>query len=233
MSRVILTCEQYSPEWWEAHRGVPTASNFSKIITPKTGKLSASSADYICELIAQKATLGSIEPDGYVSQAMRNGTETEPEARKWYEMEAGLDVRQVGMIFSACGRFGCSPDGVIGDDGGLEIKCPMLKTQVAYLLDGNLPSEYRAQVHGFLIVSGRAWCDFLSYAPGLAPLLLRVTRDEYTDLLETALEQFWDSYQYALSRITINQMEKDYEHTDPNPNPSPSSASGEEGQDCE
>lgn len=200
----ILECEQGTEEWWEAHRGIPSASNFDRILTPKTGKLSASCQSLICELIAQKCTLGSIKPDGFVSKAMENGTLTEPEARRFLEMERGVDIRQVGVIFTDDERFCCSPDGLIGDDEGVEIKCPLMKTHVGYLLNGGLPDDYKAQVHGSLIVTGRKAWTFLSYCPGLPPLLVRVTPDKYTEQLAKALEEFWLLYRAALTKLGID-----------------------------
>lgn len=198
----IIECQQGSPEWFEARKGIPTASRFSKILTPKTLKLSASADDLICELIGERMSL--IPPEGadaFMNRAMRWGTECEAEARAWYAMEADMDVRQVGFVLTDDGRIGASPDGLVGDDGGLELKCPQASTQVAYLLAGELPAEYKAQVHGALIVTNRKWWDFLSYHPGLPPLLIRVFPDEYTVVLMEALDHFYARYQAALARV--------------------------------
>lgn len=204
-----IDCEQYSEPWWEARRGVPTASNFKRIITPATGKLSAQADDYICELIAEKYHIGAMdELSGPATAAMRNGTETEPEARRWYCLEQD-DVREVGFIMTDCGRFGCSPDGLVGENGGLELKCPVGKTHIRYLLDGHLPDEYKAQVHGSLIVSGRAWWDFLSYVPGLPPFKIRVEPDDFTDKLRAALEVFWQKYQDTIAALDIPAPERE------------------------
>lgn len=197
--------EQYSEQWWEIRRGVPTASRFHKIITPKTGKLSASADELICELVAERVQPGPVEPDRPINRAMEHGIQTEDEARGWYEFDRDAKVQQVGFCLSDCGRFGCSPDGLIGDDGGLELKCPELRTQVRYLLDGGLPDEYKAQVHGSLIVTGRQWWDFVSYAPGLPQHVVRVVPDSYTELLRAALDQFWERYQSILSRFTAKE----------------------------
>lgn len=201
----FIECEQGTEEWWEAHRGVPSASRFGEILTPKTGKLSASHVGLICELIAQKCTLCSIKPEnGFVSRAMEAGTLAEPEARRWLEMERGVDIRQVGVVVTDDGRFCCSPDGLVGEDEGIEIKCPLMKTHVGYLLNGGLPDDYKAQVHGSLIVAGRKAWTFLSYCPGLPPLLVRVTPDKYTEQLAKALEEFWLLYQAALTKLGID-----------------------------
>lgn len=123
--------------------------------------------------------------------AVRRGNMLEPEARFFYEQKTGFKVDQPGYIQHDAGGFGCSPDGLIAGDGdwvwGLEIKCPMPETHMAYLLTGTLPSEYKYQVHGSMAVTGLDRWDFLSYCPGEAPLLLTVMRDEFTDRLERGL----------------------------------------------
>ena len=195
-------CPQGSDTWFDLRKGVLTASRMGRILTPKTGKLSAQADGLINELIGEKLSL--IPPEGvenYTNRSMRWGNICEAEARSWYAMERNLEVQQVGFLQTDDGRFGASPDGLVGEDGGLELKCPQSSTQVGYLLAGELPGDYRAQVHGSLIVSGRAWWDFLSYSPGLAPLLVRVVPDEYTRQLRVALEMFWEKYQEALARV--------------------------------
>lgn len=193
----ILTADQYSPQWWDARRGIPTSSQFSRICTPAEGGYSGQADGYIHELIASlyDPTYGVVED--YQSAAMKNGTILEPEARRFYEFERGHPVQEVGLCVTDDGRVGASPDGLVGEDGALEIKSPMHKTQVAYLLDGGLPLKYRCQAHGHLIVTGRDWCDFLSYAQGLPHLLVRIEPDEFTDKLRACLEQFCDELAQA------------------------------------
>ena len=198
----IIDCEQYSVEWWQAKRGIPSASNFERILTARTGKPSAQAEDYIAELIADLHTdLLPERAELAGTRAMLSGLDLEPEARHWYALVRDVDVRRVGFITTDDGRFGCSPDGLVGADGGLELKCPLGKTQVRYIRAGALPDEYRPHVHGALIVSGRPWWDFLSYCPGLPPLLVRVRPDDYTDRLRAALESFWNDYMDALAKI--------------------------------
>jgi hypothetical protein len=197
----IIDCKQGTLEWLQARRGIPTASQFDRILTPKTMKLSAAADDYICELIGDMLRLTPPAAEGYLSPAVQHGIETEAEARRWYSLEADADVQQVGFVLSDDGRFGCSPDGLVGDDGGLELKCPQPKHQIKYLLAGTLPDEYRAQVHGSLIVTGRAYWSFASYCPGLPPLLLRIEPDEYTARLREALDQFHTRFQAMLAKF--------------------------------
>lgn len=200
----IIDCIQGSPFWFDVRRGIPSASNFDRIITAKTMKPSAQQDDYVAELIAELSGLTPPwirEEGGIPNAAMKNGTNYEPEARRFYEFSRNVEVQQVGFCVHDCGHYGCSPDGLIGEDGGLELKCPLLKTQARYLIDGGLPSDYRAQVHGALLVTGREWWDFMSYAPGLEPLIIRVVPDEFTEALAAALDKFWDRYQECLHKL--------------------------------
>ena len=202
----VFTFDQYTPEWWAARRGVPTASEFNKVMTPKKMELAAAAEGYIHRLIGDRLDPHYPRVSEYVSPAMQQGSDREKESRDWYEMERGLDVRKVWFCLSDDGRFGASPDGLVGDDGTLELKNPQPDTQVRYLLsDANgpvlLPDEYLCQVHGQLIVTGRAWVDFLSYCPGLPSFLVRVYPNEFTARLAEALETFWPLYQAAWKRI--------------------------------
>lgn len=198
--------KQYSAAWWQLRAGVPTASQFNRIFTAVTAKPSSQQDDYIAELIADKicqtpaffSDRGTGRP---TTPEMQYGIDTEAEARAFYEMEVGRNVEEVGFILTDDSRFGCSPDGLVDPDGGLELKCPLLKTQVAYLMKRELPPEYKAQVHGALIVTGRAWWDFCSYAIGASPLLIRVEPDEYTEKLREALDAFYKRYQAAIERV--------------------------------
>jgi hypothetical protein len=201
----IIDCIQYDPSWWEARRGIPTASGFDRIITP-TGKPSAQADGYIDELIGD---LVDLRPNAFSERGrmgtpeMQAGRDAEPAARAWYALESGADVKQVGFCLSDCGRFGCSPDGLVGDDGVLELKCPMLKTQSSYLRKAELPNDYRPQVHGHLLVTGRKWVDFMSYAPGLPTFRVTVVPDEYTAKLKAALDEFLVRYAEALAKFNI------------------------------
>lgn len=203
---ILVDCEQLSPEWWEAKRGIPSASDFDKIVTPKKMELSEQADGYICELIA-----GIIYPSpNYftvrgrpVSQAMQDGIDNEPAARKWYELQKNVDCRRVGFCTTDDGRLGCSPDGLVGEDGGIEIKAPELKTQLKYLLDGTLPNDYKMQVHGSLIVTGRKWWDFFSYCPPAPPFLIRVTPNEVTKKLEEGLKQFLVRYDAIMQTLGV------------------------------
>lgn len=198
---IVHDCKQYDDLWWKVRRGVPTASNAKKIITPAKGELSKSAEGYACELIAELYDLEYGPRDEFATAAMRNGTIMEPEARRFYEFDTGMSVKQVGFCVTDDGRFGCSPDALVGDEGALELKSPQCHTQIRYLLDNKLPDEYRPQVHWHIAVTGRKFCDFMAYYPGLPHLLVRVERDSYTEKLEAAMDDFWTLYQNMLRQI--------------------------------
>lgn len=196
----IVECNQYTPEWQEARRGLPTCSQFGRIITPSKGVLSDQAEKYICELIAERFGFGEMDLEGGMTAPMRHGSAYEGRARKWYALDHD-SIRRVGLIVADDETCGGSPDSLVGEDGGLEIKCPLGKTHVKYLLDGCLPDDYKPQVHGLLIVSGRQWWDFMSYAPGMPPLLVRVEPNEYTDKLRGLLAEFSEMYADRLARV--------------------------------
>lgn len=176
--QIIKGIDQGSEEWLKLRLGVATASNFDKIITP-TGKESTQFEKYALELATQ--TLVS-EPDStFKNEAMQRGNALEPLARQLYQETTLNFVDEITMFKSDCGNFGYSPDGLIGEDGLLEIKCPLATTHLKYLIDNKLPSEYIPQVQGGLLLSGRKWCDFVSYHPNFKErnmLIIRVERDE-------------------------------------------------------
>jgi len=126
----------------------------------------------------------------------------EPESRRYYEWERGCEVRQVGFCVTDDGRFGDSPDGLVGDDGILELKNVSPKVQIKYLNAGGLPVEFRPQCHWHLIVQKRPWCDLMTYCPMLPPLLVRVMPDDYTVKLAEAMEHFWKLYSELKAKIT-------------------------------
>lgn len=171
----VLQAEQGTQEWLDARLGRPSASQFYKLITT-TGKPSASADEYINTMIAERI-VGYSEPI-HVNEWMIRGTELEPEARAMYELITDVEVQEVGFILDDCGEFGCSPDGLVGEDGGIEIKCPSPKNHIAWSRKGVCPSKHYAQVQGCLYITGRKWWDFMSYHPEMKPFIVRVERDE-------------------------------------------------------
>jgi YqaJ-like viral recombinase domain len=201
-------CEQGSAEWFALRRGVPTASEFHRIITPVQAQLSKSCDSYIFDLIGELA-----DPTGVCSMPvfenghMERGRQLEPEARGWLSMTLDMDIEQVGFCLSDCGRWGCSPDGMIGDNCGLEIKVPKPSTHAAWLHGDGLPESCKCQVHGGMAVTGLSRWSFLSYQPravAMPPLLVHVERDDFTDKLAAALEQFWKRYREVAGDLGVS-----------------------------
>lgn len=199
---IRVDCKQGSAEWREARAGVPTASGFDKIITPKTLKPSEQATGYLHHLIAEWL-LGRPLDDCGSSMWTERGLELEGEAVAYYEMERGIDVEEVGFVLRDDRRAGCSPDRLVGNDGGLEIKCPSAAVHVGYLLDpASLEARYRGQVQGGLYITGLPWWDLLSYCPELPAVVRRVEPDpEYVAALVPALGTFLARMDAAKAQI--------------------------------
>lgn len=197
----IIKCEQRSPEWYKVRCGVPTSSNFHKIITPE-GKPSKQSIKYLHKVAGEYVS--GVQEESYQNENMLRGIEMEEEAKKFYEVVEGIIVEQVGFVFgNPENEYGCSPDGFVGDKGMVEIKCPIISTHVGYLLNNEYPKEYFQQTQGQLLVTGRRWIDFLSYYPGLKPLIIRVTRDEdFLKKLRGELNTFCQKLREVINIIT-------------------------------
>lgn len=198
--------EQLTPEWWTARRGLPSASKFDCILTAKTLELSKTSEPYIDELIAEVMDPEYGQTEEYSSYFMKRGLAFEPESRAAYEMEANTDTEKVGLCVSDCGRYACSPDGLVGDDGLLEMKNLSAKTHVGYLRKGDkgrsaFLDDHKQQVHGQMIVTGRKWCDLFAYRPGFRSICVRAVPDAYTEALRTALAMFSKRCVEELARI--------------------------------
>lgn len=190
---IILDVVQGDYEWHMARLGIPTTSRYGDILTPKTMKLSASSGRYARHLLAEWL-VGEPIIENRASEWMERGTELEPEARDFYAFDRGVTVEEVGFIYRGDRRTGCSPDGLVGNDGGLEIKNPSLENHLGYLMDpATLVDKYRPQVQGSLYITGRAWWDLMSYSTMLPPVVERVEPDpEFFAALDAALGQFCD-----------------------------------------
>ncbi len=167
---------QGTEEWMAERTGLPTASKFDMVITSK-GEPSKQAQKYIYQLAGEIVT-GKKE-ETYQNDAMLRGIELESEARTLYEVVTGEVVTEVGIAYPDEKKtIGASSDGLVGDDGMVEIKCPQMATQVEYLVNGKVPTKYIAQVQGQMYVTGRKWVDFVSYYPGMELVLIRVDRDE-------------------------------------------------------
>jgi putative phage-type endonuclease len=184
----IVNIEQGTQEWLDTRKGLVTGSRFKDVITPAKAELSKSSKMYMYELVAERmgATVNF-----YQNEHMQRGNELEPDARTAYEFVKDAVVEQVGICIHDNEMVGVSPDGLIGEDGGLEIKCPKETTHISYLDSGEMPLIYKPQVQGSMWVTGRKWWDFMSYHPDLPPLIVRVFRDEdYIISMEAGITKF-------------------------------------------
>lgn len=187
---VLDHCEQGTPEWMLARAGIPSASEFDKIMTP-TGKKSTQFYPYMYGLIAEWL-LGRPKLNESFGR-MEYGKETEQEARDNYEFITGNSVEQVGFVYKDEQRMvGCSPDGLCTDmRRGVEIKCPDDHVHMAYFISGSCPSKYLPQVQGSMYVTGYKEWDFMSYHPELPPLIVTVKRDvDYIKNLNKYMTQF-------------------------------------------
>lgn len=183
----ILDCQQGSNKWLLARLGRPTASRFGDIVTT-TGKPSKAAArdKYLWQLVGERLTGRTTEH--FESDAMRRGTALEPIARDWYAMQTGNKVEQVGFVYALDGRTGGSPDGLIGDDGSVEIKALALHNHLAAISTDEICSAHYMQAQGVMWVAKRQWLDFVHFtdAQGVPSRYLRIERD---DKLTAALEE--------------------------------------------
>lgn len=172
--------EQGTPEWFAQRLGKVTASRIADIMAKTKTGVSASRGNYLAQLVAERLTGQAAE--SFKNGAMQHGTETEPQARMVYEAETGQIVTEVAMIqHPTIEMSGASPDGLVGGDGLVEIKCPNTSTHIASLLSDKVPSGYIPQMQWQMACTGRQWCDFVSYDPRLPEdmqlLIRRVPRD--------------------------------------------------------
>lgn len=181
MNCSILNLAQGSPEWKSARLGKITASRFATACD-KTAKglPTAAAQTYLKELAWERLT-GKSAGEPFQNFAMKRGTELEPLARQWYEIQNGSAVEQVGMFVSSCGHYSYSPDGLIEADGLIEIKCPMAPVFSEFALTRDM-SDYIHQIQGGLWLSGRQWCDLVVFNDDLPDdsqgVIVRIHRDE-------------------------------------------------------
>jgi|26BtaG_2_1085354.scaffolds.fasta_scaffold11698_3 putative phage-type endonuclease len=197
---IISETPQGTPEWLTERAGIPTSSSFDMIVT-SAGKPSKQRQKYLYTLAAERIT--GVKTEHYQSVAMQNGIALEDEARSMYEFITGNEVKQVGACFpDEKRRCASSPDGLIGKDGAIEIKCPSAHTHIEYLLKGKLPVTYFAQVQGQMFVTARKYVHFFSYYPGLKPLLIKVEQDkDFIMALAIELEIFCKELDEVTERL--------------------------------
>lgn len=173
---IIIDCIQGEPEWHAARCGKLTASRIADITAKTKTGYSTSRANYAAELIAERLTGASAEH--YTNAAMQWGKDNEPVARQMYEFMTDVSVQEVGfVVHPAAPMAGASPDGLVGPDGLIEVKCPLTATHIETLLTGNIDGKYIKQIQWQLACTGRAWCDFVSFDPRMpADMQLHIAR---------------------------------------------------------
>lgn len=198
---ITHNCQQGSEEWLKLRCSIPTASEFDNLVTPEwKARTGQTPETYLLKKVAGRYVGSPML--SYSSGAMEQGNLLEAEAIAWYEFSQGVTVDRVGFCTTDDGRIGCSPDGLIGEDGGIEIKCPEAHTHLKYLLAGSVPKDYVAQVQGAMFVTGRPWWIFVSYNRAFPALVVRVERNEEAQkALADALAKFVASLDAVTSRL--------------------------------
>jgi len=188
--------EQQTEQWHSARLGKVTASRMSDLMARTKTGYGASRANYMTELVLERLT--GRRAEGYTNAAMQWGIDTEADAKAAYEFRANAEIVSVGFIdHPLIDMTGASPDGLIGEDGLIEIKCPNSATHIEYLLTGMVPKKYELQMQWQMACTGRQWCDFVSYDPRLPPnlsmLLKKIDRDDdLIAMMEIEVREFLD-----------------------------------------
>ena len=169
---------QGTDDWFAARLGKATASKVADIVARTKSGYAASRANYMAQLVAERLT--GMVAESYTNAAMQWGTQQEPAARSAYEFYVGADVTEVGFVQNpTISMSGASPDGFVGDDGLVEIKCPNTATHIDTLLGKSIDGKYITQMQWQMACTGRQWCDFASYDPRMPETMsLFVTRIE-------------------------------------------------------
>jgi YqaJ-like viral recombinase domain len=203
----ILTVTQRSPEWHAARVGIPTASEFHRIVTPVKGDLAKAHAKYAHELVAETLLGRAVERAPGTPWAMARGRAFEPLAMEEYERTQKVTVDRVGFVTTDCGRIGCSPDGIVsGTRRGVEIKCPLDDNFVSIWADGP-GDDYKPQVQGSLAVSECVEWDLYIWHPAFEPVLIRTQRDEpYIGKMRDALGKFLTLRDELLARAKVEKF---------------------------
>lgn len=202
--------EQGSPEWFAQRLGCVTASRVADVIAKTRTGWGASRANYAAQLIAERLT--GVVQESYSNAAMTWGTEKEPEARATYEFFTNSTVVEVGFVpHPSIAETGASPDGLVGDDGLVEIKAPLTATHIEILLGQKVPEKYILQMQWQMACTGRAWCDFVSFDPRLpASMSLFIKRVPRDDAMIASLETDVADFLNEL-RLTVHRLRAKYE----------------------
>ena len=199
MTLEIIQCEQNTPEWFEARTGLITCSEFNQLLAKGQGKTRRS---LLLKKAAERIT-GNTETE-YENQHMIRGKEQEAIARELYIEQTGIAITKCGFMKN--GNVGYSPDGLINDDGLIEIKSRLAYIQADILLNDKVPSENMAQIQGGLWISGRKYLDYISYCPGMPLFIKRVFPDaDFISNLQIEINKFEEELQ-KMTNIIINKF---------------------------
>jgi hypothetical protein len=199
---ILHDCTQNEAEWSRLRAGKVTASEADEILTPLFAKKTGEGPKTFLYRKVAEAYHG-LPVAQFTSRATEHGHDLEDEARKWFlYLHDQHRMKTVGFCEMEGKPCGCSPDALLDDDGGLEIKAPMATNHVRYLIDGTLPKDYAVQVHFSMYVTGRPWWYFMSYHRDFPQFVLKVHRDEtIIGHIETAILAFSDQLSAALDRL--------------------------------
>lgn len=200
--------EQGTDAWKLERLGKVTASRVADLIAKTKTGWGASRANYAAQLIAERLT--GVPQESFTNAAMQWGTATEPEAVAAYEFYREASVGRVGFVpHPRIDMAGCSPDGLVGNDGLIECKCPLTKTHIETLLSGKVPSDYIPQMQFQMAVTGRAWCDFVSFDPRMPEeMRLFIARVERDDKYIAEIEQLIGDFLAEVADKTKKLTEK-------------------------
>jgi len=196
---------QGSAEWHSIRLGRVTASRVADVIAKTKTGWGASRDNYLSELVVERLT--GVASDGFTNEAMKWGVEKEPDARAAYEFYRSASTEAVGfVVHPEIHMSGASPDGLVGDHGLIEIKCPSSKVHIETLLGGSVPGKYVTQMQWQMACTGRAWCDFVSFDPRMPEdmrlFVKRIERDPAMIAdLEAAVSKFLEEVSATVSRL--------------------------------
>ena len=199
---IVYNCQQNTEEWYKLRLGIPTSSNFHKILTPSKLELSAQAELYAEQLAGEWTTLENDESGS--SGFMDRGKELEPKARKRYADIKNVKVATVGFITNDAGTVGCSPDGLVDDDkGGLEIKAKSQKVHAGHIFrPEKFANEHRMQLQGSLWVTGFEYWDLMGFHPILHEVIIRVVPEpEVFEALEKEMPKFLELIEYKKDKL--------------------------------
>ena len=202
---MIEMMDQGSEEWFTIRIGKVTASRVADVIAKTKTGYSASRDNYMAQLVCERLT--GQKGDSFTNAAMQHGTDTEPLARAAYEAFKDVLVDEVGFVpHPSIIMAGASPDGLVGDDGLLEIKCPNTATHIETLLSQTVPSKYNTQMQFQMACTNRSWCDFVSFdnrlPAELQMFVKRVPRDNmYIRLMEEEIVKFLNELDLKIAQL--------------------------------